>query len=135
MLISIINQVRKKLTDSGVKGVYSSFDALPTDHKGSCFTVVGVKSFSAESPLYAPFVVYFPFRAEVEITMLAPESWSMEQLYDIFNDNVEPVILEMSGLSARLTSIALKPDSNLHRMTLKAVMSISGTHRIERSTP
>lgn len=133
MLKNIIDEVKQHLTDAGLKNVYSAFDAVPTERKGSCFTVVGVKSFSADTPLYAPFVVYFPFRAEVEVTMLAPGNWSMERLYEVFCEKAEPALLEMSGMKTRLASLSLKPDSNLSRMTLRAVMDVSGTRRMERS--
>ena len=135
MLTQIIDDIKRRLMEAGVRNVYTAFDALPVDRKGECFTVVGVSSLNVEAPIMAPLTVYFPIRAEVEITLLAPENWSLEQLYGLFCQKVEPVLLEMSGMTTRLKSLALKPDSNLHRIALKATVSAAWVRKVERSLP
>ncbi|MBQ8959597.1 MAG: hypothetical protein IJ071_00015 [Ruminococcus sp.] len=134
MLTDIISDVKSRLAQAGVRNVFTAFDALPVDKKGECFTVVGVSSLSVEAPIKAPMTVYFPIRAEVEITLLAPESWSLEQIYGLFCEKIEPVLLELSGLTTRLKSLSLRPDSNLHRTVLKAVVFAGGIRTVERSS-
>lgn len=105
MLNGIISAVTEKLTEKGASPVYGAFDAVPADRKNSgIYTIVGVRSFESTTPIYSLTKIYLPFRAE------------------------------LSGLESFLKGISLKFDSNISRLVLTAVISASGTTKIERSS-
>ena len=134
-MLSILEQFKGALESTGNDEVYLAFDALPVRTKSKNFTVVGIKSYEASSPVYSPTIVFLPFKAEVEISVYAPESEPMSALYSYFDDTVRPAIDSISGTSGRLCRLTMKHDSNLRRLVLTAGFSVSGIRRIERAEP
>lgn len=135
MLNGIISVVTEKLTEKGASPVYGAFDAVPADRKNSgIYTIVGVRSFESTTPIYSLTKIYLPFRAELDIKVTAPENYSAERLYEFFSDKIYPAAAELSGLESFLKGISLKFDSNISRLVLTAVISASGTTKIERSS-
>ena len=130
----LINEIIAKLRRQGVEDVYSAFDAKAVDHKGSgFFTVVGFSAFEASSPIYSPYTVYMPFKAEADIKVTAPQSSSMTELYDYYDSRISKAVEEMSGLTCRLSSMSVKFDSNIQRLVLDVRIAVSGITKIERS--
>lgn len=133
-MLDILETFRSALTADGNDNVYLAFDALPVRGKGGTFTVIGIKSYEASAPVYSETVAFVPFRAEVEVSVYAPESGSMQSLYSYFEDHVLPVIEGMMNLSTRLSRLAIRHDSNLKRLVITAGVSVSGIRRIERGS-
>lgn len=130
----LINDIIAKLRRQGVEDICSAFDAKAIDHKGSgFFTVVGFSAFEASSPIYSPYTVYMPFRAEADIKVTAPRSSSMTELYDYYDSRISNTVEEMSGLTCRLSGMSIKFDSNIQRLVLDVRLAVSGITRIERS--
>ncbi|WP_028520076.1 hypothetical protein [Ruminococcus flavefaciens] len=136
MLRDIIQDIISRLRAQDVTDVYSAFDAKAVERKGrSFFTVVGISAFESSAPIYSPYTVYVPFKAEVEINVTAPENYSMVQLYGYYDENISKAVEDMSGLTCRLTKMSVKFDSNIRRLVLTVKLAASGITKIERSSP
>ena len=136
MLREIINDITDKLTDSGVTAVYSAFDAVDIAKKEKgIFTVVGIGGFESYSPIYSLYTVFIPFKADIEISITAPPKTSIVDIYEFYDNNIEPVISDMCGLTCSLSKMSIKFDSNIQRLVLTAKRSASGMTKIERSSP
>ena len=134
MLSEIIDDIIERLAAASVFPVYSAFDARSLERKGSgFFTVVGISSFESSQPIYSPYTVYIPFKAELELNITAPESSSTEELYSFYDTDVAPVIFNMSGLTCRLSKMSIKNDSSIRRLVLCVKLSASGITKIGRS--
>jgi len=135
MLNEIIQRVVQALAENGVSPVYSAFDAVSTEKKNKgIFTVVGVGAFETQSPIYSEYTVFIPFKAETDISVTAPENFSMEKLYTYFTENIEPVITQISGLNCNMKKLSFKHDSNINRFVLTAKIGVSGLNKVERSS-
>ena len=73
----ILNAFKVALLAAGNENVYLAFDALPVRGKGGHFTVLGIKSFEATTPVYSQFTVFMPFRAEVVTCAVADTTKSI----------------------------------------------------------
>ena len=134
MLREIIDDIIEKLAENLVSPVYSAFDARALDRKGiSFFTIVGINSFESTQPIYSQYKVYIPSKAEIELTVAAPDSFSMAELYDYYDTNIAPVVFEMSGLTCTLSRMSVKFDSNIQRLVLCVRLAASGITSTERS--
>ena len=71
MFNDIINDMIDRLTNAGVRHIYSAFDSLPVIGKGGSFyTVVGINGFTAGRPVYSQFAAYIPYTMRMEILLL-----------------------------------------------------------------
>jgi len=135
MLRDLIQNIISRLRAQDVSNVYSAFDAMAVERKGSgFFTVVGISAFESSAPIYAPAMVYVPFKAEVEINVTAPENYSMVQLYSYYDEKISAAFGDMSGLTCKLTKMSVKFDSNIQRLVLTIKLGASGITKIERSS-
>ena len=135
MLNEIIDRVSQALAENGVSPVYSAFDAVPTEKKNKgIFTTVGIGAFETQTPIYSLYTVFIPFKSEVDVSVTAPENFSMEKLYTYFTENIEPVITEISGLNCNMKKLSFKHDSNINRFILTAKIAVNGLSKIERSS-
>ncbi len=136
MLNSIIERVARELRAFGAEPVYSAFDAVPADKKSKeIYTIVGVEAFESSAPVYSPYIVYIPFKADISIKVTAPRDCPMSRLYDYYSSTAAIAVGELSGLSCSLKSLNVKFDSNIGRLVLTAILSAGGITRIERSDP
>lgn len=134
MLREIIDDIIEKLAENQVSPVYSAFDARALDRKGSSFfTIVGINSFESSQPIYSQYKVYIPFKAEIELTVAAPDSYSMTELYDYYDTDIAPVVFDMSGLTCTLSKMSVKFDNNIRRLVLSVRIAASGITSAERS--
>lgn len=133
-MIDIINAVKQELIESGTENVYSAFDAIPVLSKGKIFTVIGMKNFECSTPVYSQYTIYMPFRAELEIRILAPESSSMEEVCNYYESKVGGVISGLSGLSSNISGMSIKQDKNIGRLVLTVTVSAGGMKKIQRET-
>lgn len=134
MMREILNGIIEKLVKSGADHVYSAFDAKAVAGKGSgIFTVVGISSFETTSPIYSPYMVYIPFKTELEISITAPEDYSLFRLYDYYDEKIAPAVFELSGLTCELSGMSVKFDSNIGRLVMKVLISARGITKLERS--
>ncbi len=135
MIDGIIKEIIKNLSDNGVTPVYSAFDAVAIDRKNrGFFTVVNIGSFELQTPIYSEFTAFVPYRADIDIIVTAPENYRMEKLYEYFSDNIQPAVMEFSGMNCSLRKISIKHDSNINRFTLTARLSVSGINKFERKS-
>lgn len=133
MINSIINEVAEKLSQKGVKQVYSAFDAVSVEKKSrDFFTVIGLDTFELQTPIYSEFTVFVPYKAVIDINVTAPERYSMQKLYGYFLDVIKPALTEISGSNCLVRKISMKHDSNINRLVLTAKLSVSGIDRVER---
>ncbi|MBP5580181.1 MAG: hypothetical protein J6X85_00055 [Ruminococcus sp.] len=136
MLKDIIDNIIERLSENHVSPVYSAFDGRALERKGrGFFTVVGISSFESSTPIYSQYMVYLPFRSEIELNVTAPESSSMEELYEYYDNNIAPVMLDMSGMTCSLSSMSIRSDSNIGRLVLTVKLRVSGITKYERSAP
>ncbi len=135
MLNTILSETVSLLNSNGIDTVYSVYDNIPIPSKGSgIFTVAGIDSFESSSPIHAEFRIFLPFKAEVGITLIAPLSCTMAELYSYFDTHIVPLAENPGSLSFSLKSAAMKTDSNIGRLILKAKFSVSGiTSFVRRS--
>ena len=136
MLRDIIDDIIEKLAENHVFPVYSAFDGKSLERKGrSFFTVVGISAFESSTPIYSQYMVYLPFKSEIELNVSAPENSSAKELYEYYDNNIAPVIFDMSGLTCSLGKMSLKFDSNIQRLVLSVKLRVSGITKYERSAP
>ena len=128
----ILNAFKAALLAAGNENVYLAFDALPVRGKRGHFTVLGIKSFEATTPVYSQFTVFMPFRAEVEVSVYAPESEDMQTLYRFFENSVRPALDAMASLTTRICRLSIRHDTTLKRLVLTVGVSVSGIRRIAR---
>lgn len=133
-MIDIINTVKQELIDNGTENVYSAFDAVPVSSKGKFFTVIGMKNFECSTPVYSQYTIYMPFRTELEIRILAPESSSMEEICGYYESEIGGVINRLSGLSSNISGMSVKQDKNIGRLVLTVTLSAGGMKKIQRET-
>ena len=134
MLNTIISRVARELRAFGSDPVYSAFDAIPAEKKPKgIYTVVGIESFESTAPVYSPYIVYIPFKADTSVKVTAPPEIPLSSLYDYYSSKTAVAIGELSGLSCSLKKLSVKYDSNTSRLVLTAVLSAGGITRIERS--
>ena len=76
---------------------------------------------------------YIPFRAEVDISITAPKSMTMDEIYDYYADNIESVLLQMTDMRYALKKMSLKFDSNIQRLVLNVKLETGGMAKLERS--
>ena len=135
MLNTIIGRVIRELRSFGSDSVYSAFDAIPAEKKSKgIYTVVGIEAFESTAPVYSPYIVYLPFRADISVKVTAPPDVPLGTLYGYYSTKTAVAIRELSGLSCSLKKLTVKYDSNISRLVLAAVLSAGGITRIERST-
>lgn len=133
MINSIIKEIISKISENGVKPVYSAFDAVSVERKNrNFFTVVGLNSFELQTPIYSEFTIFIPYKADVDINVTAPENYPMQKLHEYFSENIKPAIMEISGMNCSIRKISVKPDSNINRFVLTARLSVSGMDKLER---
>lgn len=131
-----LDAVIDKLEDFGVEDVYSAFDAAPLGDKGhGIFTVVSVAEFETSSPIYSLSYIYLPFKTELEIKVTGSKDISMTELYDYFDENIQPAIDDMTDLNCSLKKLSVRYDSNIQRLVLTIRIAANGLNKIERSTP
>jgi len=134
MLNTIIDRVISELRAFGSEPVYSSFDAIPIVKKNSgIYTIVGIESFESTAPVYSPYIVYIPFKADISVKVTAPPDYPLSRLYEYYSSRTAAAVGELSGLSCSLKKLSVKYDSNISRLVLTAVLSAGGITRIERS--
>ena len=134
MLKDIIDDIIEKFEEKEVSSVYSAFDGRSIERRGrSFFTVVGISGFESSQPIYSPYKVYIPFKAEIELNVTAPENSSVEALYEYYDRNIATVVFDMSGLTCRLSKMSVKFDSNIQRLVLCIRLAAGGITKIERS--
>ncbi|MBQ8296606.1 MAG: hypothetical protein IJX77_02345 [Ruminococcus sp.] len=134
MLRTVLDKIAEKLVENGIPKVYSAFDNIPVENKGrEIFTVVGIESYESFSPIYSEYNVFLPFKAEASVQLIAPQSFTMTQLYDYFDSYVMPIAGNMGSLTCSLKKLSMKNDSNISRLVLKVQFSVTGISRLERS--
>lgn len=131
-MTDIINTIKQILVDNGTENVYSSFDALPIETKGSFFTVIGIKKLEYSKPVYSEFIIYMPFRAEIEISVLAPLSSSIDEICSYYKSEIKKSIQNIAGFNTCISDVSVKQDKNIGRFVLKVTVSADGIRRIER---
>lgn len=133
-MLDVLRELKTALENAGNENVYYAFDTIPVSAKGKMLTVIGAKSFEAMTPVYSEFLIYMPFKTELEISAAAPENCPMTQLYTYFESCIRPALDALSGLSGRVCRMSIKHDSAMHRLVLTAGFSAAGIRRIERSS-
>ena len=144
MFRDIINDVIKRLSDAGVRNIYSAFDALSVSDKGgSYYTIVGLSGFTSGRPVYSQFAAYIPYTMRLELTVTAPENCLLSQLYSYFE---EQIMMKWCGdhlddyrreynrihLDHFLTSITVKPVSSISRIAICAELTVKGMYKAEK---
>lgn len=133
MLKTIINSIISELEAADVENVYSAFDAYTIENKGDIFTIIGIGAFETSPPIYTMAYAYVPFRAEVDISITATKSMTMEELYDYYTDNIEAALLQMTDMRYTLKKLSLKFDSNIQRLVLNVKLETGGITKLERN--
>ena len=133
MLKTIINSIIDELEAADVENVYSAFDAYTIENKGDIFTIIGIGAFETSPPIYTMAYAYVPFRAEVDISITATKSMTMEELYDYYTDNIEAALLQMTDMRYTLKKLSLKFDSNIQRLVLNVKLETGGITKLERN--
>lgn len=133
MLKEILESIKEKFTEKGIRNVYSAFDAYPAAKKGELFTVIGIGAFETAQPVYSQFSIFLPFRTEIELNITARRDMSMDSLYNYYCESIEPVLTGMADMNCTLKKMSVKFDSNIQRLVLNVRMSASGMNRMERN--
>lgn len=121
----IISQIKQSFIDAGGENIYTSFDAAPIRDKGRYFTVLDISRYEAAPPIYTDDKIYMPIKAELTVTVLAPEKYTKEQIYDYYELYFETAVNRLCGLSSNLKQIDVSIDKNLNRLALKAVVKVN----------
>lgn len=121
----IISQIKQSFIEAGGENIYTAFDAVPIRDKGRYFTVLDISKYEAAPPIYTADKIYMPVKAELTVTVLAPEKYTKEQLYDYYELYFDAAVNRMCGLSSTLKQIDVSIDKNLNRLALKAVIKLN----------
>ena len=133
MFNDIINDMIDRLTNAGVRHIYSAFDSLPVIGKGGSFyTVVGINGFTAGRPVYSQFAAYIPYTMRMEFTVTAPENCPLSRLYSYFEEEIFSRLNDMADLDHYLTNVSVKPLSSISRLSLCAEVTFKGMYKAER---
>lgn len=133
MIDAIINEFTGTLLKSGLKEVYSAYDAVSVERKSRNFyTIIGIDAFEFQQPIYSPVTVFTPYKAEIYIDVTAPEKYSMQKLYEYFSEKIKPVIMEISGIDCYIKKVSMKHDTQINRLVLSAKISVTGIEKYER---
>lgn len=131
-MLTILSQIKDLLAQASGENIFTAYDAIPVRDKGKYITILSVSGYEAMNPIYTDTSVYMPVKCNMEITVAAPVNTTYEQIYDYFYGNFDSVLNSICGISNRLKTIEITPDSKLGRLTLKAVMKISAMKIIPR---
>ncbi|MBR6242479.1 MAG: hypothetical protein IKQ90_03175 [Ruminococcus sp.] len=132
MLKNIMDTVMNALREGGVSPLYSAFDAQPLERKTKgIFTVAGLGRAESSAPVYCGTSLYFPFRAEAEVCVTAPQDMPLEKLLGYYSEKIQPVLANFPG--SGLKSLTARLNTNIGRLTLTAVVGITGVYKAERS--
>ena len=58
----------------------------------------------------------------------------MTDLYDYFDEYIQPALEDMSDLNCSLKKLSVRYDSNIQRLVLTVRAAANGLNKIERST-
>ncbi|MBE6855959.1 MAG: hypothetical protein IJO99_05490 [Ruminococcus sp.] len=133
MIKDILNQISSSLSSFGVNSVYTAFDNIPISKKESRYIVVSVDSFETASPIFSDLSIFLPYKAVAELSVIAPCTSSLAELYDYFDSKLLPLMDKLGSLTSALRGVSMKYDSNINRLVMKIQLSVSGISRIERS--
>lgn len=129
----IISQIKQSFILEGGENIYTAFDAVPIRDKGKFFTVLSIGGYEASTPIYNADKIYMPVKAELLVTVLAPENCTQEQIYDYYALHFEAAVNKLCGLSSTLKRIDISVDKNLNRLVLKAVVKLNCVKIITRT--
>ena len=133
MFRDIINDVIKRLSDAGVRHIYSAFDALPVSGKGGSFyTIAGLSGFTSGRPVYSQFTAYIPYTMRLELTVTAPENCPLSKLYSYFEEQIMTRLSSLTDLDHFLTSVTVKPVGSISRIAICAELTINGMYKAEK---
>lgn len=133
MFRDVISDVIKRLSDAGVRNIYSAFDALSVSDKGgSYYTIVGLSGFTSGRPVYSQFAAYIPYTMRLELTVTAPENCPLSQLYSYFEEQIMTRLSSLTDLDHFLTSITVKPVSSISRIAICAELTVKGMYKAEK---
>ncbi|MBO5163756.1 MAG: hypothetical protein J6B75_04845 [Ruminococcus sp.] len=121
----ILTQIKQAFTAAGGKNIYTAFDAVPIRDKGEFFTVLSIGGYEAMPPIYTNNKIYMPVKAELTVTVLAPEKCSQEEIYDYYSLYFEASVNKLCGLSSTLKKIDVSIDKALNRLALKSVVKLN----------
>ncbi len=76
----IISQIKQSFILEGGENIYTAFDAVPIRDKGKFFTVLSIGGYEASAPIYNADKIYMPVKAELLVTVLAPENCTQEYM-------------------------------------------------------
>lgn len=135
MLKNIISEITQALKNNGAEHIYSAFDGVHISCKNrEIFSIVGIESFESSVPIYSQYTIFIPFKAEVSVSVTAPDECAAEKLYTYFDEYVLPAFEELSSLTSSLKKLSIKKVSSVNRLALMANFSVSGISRLERSS-
>lgn len=133
MIKNILSQISEALASFGITSVYTAFDNIPVSKKESRYIVVSVNSFETASPIFSDRTIFLPYKAVAELSVIAPCTSALAELYDYFDSELLPLMDKLGSLTSSLRGVSMKYDSNINRLVMKIQLSVSGISRIERS--
>jgi hypothetical protein len=135
MMKTILSDITENLEKNGLKEVYSAFDSIPIERKGGgIFAVVSVDSFESSTPIYSYSMICLPFKAETGISLVAPRTMNLSELYGYFDKYVLPLTDGAGSMTCHLEGVTVKNDANIRKLVLKVKFSVTGMCCIERGT-
>lgn len=131
-MVETVRSIISRLKEKGVRNVYSAFDGEPLRSKGEPAVFVGAGRFETLRPVYSEFTIYLPFRAEIEITVTAPESAPLTELCTYYEEHIRSAVEAIPELYSRPGTVVCRMDRNLGRMVLTAAYNTEGMKLIKR---
>lgn len=120
----IIIVVKQAFSDYGGIELYTSYDAIPVKDKGDFFTVVSVTKYETSDPIFSDTNIYLPVKAEVTLTLLAPQGSTANELYKYYDKYLEQAVNTLTGMKSGLKNTSVAVDTVSKRLALTAVLQI-----------
>lgn len=132
MLRCILDELTDTIKTTGFNDVYTIFDNIPVNKKGSCYIIAGIEGLEFSIPVFSQYNVYMPFSAKTVVSLAASPDTSAEKLYSAFEQYILKALDNADNLNCRLKSLSVKNDRNLRRLILRSEFEVSGIRITER---
>ncbi len=119
--------VLERLQSSGIREVYTSFDAVPVEKKShKLFTVISVQQVEFGDAFPASGGAVYPFTAEFHVDLLSPMLADPQDAAQFFFRKIVPAMLGADCVFLKFDAQSPKIDLKLERMVCGGTFRLHG---------
>lgn len=123
----LYRMVLERLQNSGIREVYTSFDAVPVEKKSRrLFTVISVQKMEFGDAFPARNGAVYPFTAELRVDLLTPMLEVPQDTVRYFFERIVPAMLGADCVFLKFDAQSPKIDLKLERMVCGGTFRLHG---------